>query len=271
MVNFLNAIIFMDVSRANYSDTTNGCPVDSVNALKKHLSALPILKSDKQLREVLESHPSKKVLKWMCDRHGKDFSIATDSTRIPGLPNKVPQFIINTHPPKNVASFQKHFKKASSKSMVLFHGTHIDRIRPIIATGFHKTGDMGVFLAEDPRTSYPYAGRHYDHRQFAQSTPYRDYGALFGCEVTGDGELSTDDKWEGRVHVVRDPSRIIPRYVFLLPMKDIHAMGNFQQSTPRRADMEKAMLDGFKFLRTRDQQSLTEENKEALRKRERES
>jgi hypothetical protein len=257
VVNLLVTIIFTDISKTKNMSTLQGCPCASVDDLKTQLNALPTFKMENALREAFNSHPSKNVLRWICEKYGKDFSVAAGKTKIPGLSAAIPQFIINRHPKKQVTSFQAHFARDSNQSMVLFHGTNIDSIRSILATGFNPTVGSGLYMAEDPLTSSYYAGCHYTDEHFSPTTTYRNFGALFGCEVTGYGEPLTNTRARG-IHVVMNPSRVIARYVFLLPMADIAAM--YQGvSIPRRADMEKAMLAGFKVLRSQDNEPAMED------------
>lgn len=246
LVNFLVAFIFTGVTQNKDLAGLPHYPAKSIPALKQHLNALPAFETEQDLRDVLQDHGSSEVLKWICDEFKDMFSIPTDEQKVPGLPDTVPQFIINQHPADRVATFQRSFAKAGSNSMLIFHGTNLDSVMPILKTGFRGE----VWMAEEPRVSYGYTQVHRQASVLPNmlNNPYTNFGALLGCEVAGNGKVISN--WDGPIHARVDPKTIMPRYVFLIPAEHVGS----QKDMPRRTDMEKTILAGFEDLRSRDEE-----------------
>lgn len=249
-MNFLVAIIFTGVSQKKDLTGLPNCPVDTVAILQKHLNALSAFKTEKDLQIALQKHRSSEVLAWICDEFKDTFSIPADEAKIPGFPDDVPQFIISQHRPNRIATFQRSFTKAKSRSMLIFHGTNIDSVMRILEIGFRGT----VWMAEEPRVSYGYAWVHRRESVLhnMDNNPYSNFGALLGCEVAGKG--SVVDNYDGQIHAGVNPNSIMPRYLFLISQAHL---GQVQKELPRREDMEKTMLAGFEDLRSRDEESMS--------------
>jgi hypothetical protein len=131
----------------------------------------------------------------------------------------------------------------SKKTIVLFHGTTLDRLPAILAQGLRvcsgthlqRTGaahGKGIYLAEEPATSFTYSPAIVSWRNSGLSNTR----LLLGCEVLGTGRSVTKG-----IHLMTDEKAVMVRYIFFLP-------GNV--SVPIANHVVPAMASGMSALRT---------------------
>ncbi|EME38993.1 hypothetical protein DOTSEDRAFT_57293 [Dothistroma septosporum NZE10] len=163
------------------------------------------------------------LLSWLCNGF-KGFlaSASSGPLRIPNLPN-VLQYVVVDSPPSIAAAFAQH--DHLQPRQVLFHGTSMDRLWPILceglkilsSTSFQTHGaayGSGIYLAESPATAVGYASQVLCQQPTfaANHSPYVNKKVLLGIEYAGDDALRGNG-----IHVATDPSKLLLRYVFLLP------------------------------------------------------
>ena len=187
---------------------------------------------------------------WMLNSYRGFIVSASGQYRIPNLPN-IHQFLLVDAAPATEAAFARH--DALSPRHVLFHGTSIDRLYPILAQGLRvQSGTAlqrhgahyghGIYLAQEPSVAMSYASgagsNSSDVTFFNWRQEFQQARLLLGCEhagkYTGLGGLTG-------VHVITDPSRVMVRYIFLVPP-------NAQM--PRAQDISIPMLSAFNSLRS---------------------
>lgn len=128
---------------------------------------------------------------------------------------------------------------------MVWHGTSIDHVRSILREGFWRSNDGRIWSAEDAAISYYYSFRWASYNPTWQGSPYRNRGALLGCEVAGGG-VKVEYGPGPVVRIIENPSCIIARYVLLLPPSEYVA----QNQAPVRATVETTMVAAFKKLRS---------------------
>jgi hypothetical protein len=140
--------------------------------------------------------------------------------KISGFPKSMVQFIISKPTPKIKKAFgQERSKVGSPSPRVVFHGTPLHNIHSILRTGF-ILNHGGIWDAEEPSYSYGFAAKRFlavaGNTSWRHFDPYGHYGALFGCEL-----LAQKPNYPVATHVTKQPSKIIARYLFLLPRADM--------------------------------------------------
>jgi hypothetical protein len=142
--------------------------------------------------------------------------------KIRGIPHDIPQFIVHKPTMHLQTSFKE--KKRSSGSKLMFHGTPLPNLQPILQNGFEGGRDGMVYAAKEPSLSISYAlkGRRvvegfrrgpmfgaragdfgFEHiaKQYENiaKSPYGSYGALLGCEYAASARS------RGRGRLLRSP------------------------------------------------------------------
>lgn len=147
---------------------------------------------------------------------------ATGSFRIPNMPN-VLQFVVVDSRPEIAAAFAKH--DAVQPRRVLWHGTSMDRLFAILCQGLKVLSQTdlqahgavhgtGIYLAEEPSLAVSYS-RAAQKRSSSFSTQHADFvnkRVLLGIEYAGE-----EGKKGNGIYVATDPTKVLLRYVFLLP------------------------------------------------------
>jgi hypothetical protein len=193
--------------------------------------------------------PMDDVKKWILETCGGNLEEATGSMKIRHFPDEIPQFVVHKPTMKLQTAFKDRKSKKRSGSRLMFHGTPLSNLQPILQGGFKGGHDGAVWIAREPSTSLMYALKGM-FTMFADeggsraaeledvlrvplvralqplanlvNSPYAAYGALLGCEYVetrgsvGKGWLprSGEDK---EATSTRDHRAVMVRYVFLLP------------------------------------------------------
>ena len=163
----------------------------------------------------------KPALAWACTKYGGFLATASGQLRIPVFASDHQYLLANSTAALEKA-FADEYRKAQSKSTVLFHGTSLDRLYPILSEGLRicsgtslqRHGALhgdGIYMAEEPETSWGYS-RDAPSISGLKWTNLKEMNVLLGCEYAG---VSTA-KYQ-RIHVVSDPKKLIVRYIFLMP------------------------------------------------------
>jgi hypothetical protein len=169
-------------------------PAPSVAALKAGLNVIPAFLSSNQLRAASStSTMSGNILRWICGEFGEKIIPAGGDLRISGMPKSYFQFIVIRQDPDLQKLFDMDVAAASSKSMLLFHGTGLTSLVSVLSEGFTPTQDTGfgkgLFMSENPSQSYDYAYfRRLSPGTSWTNSPYSSFGVLLGCEVAGNAE-----------------------------------------------------------------------------------
>lgn len=191
------------------------------------LDALPATQSIAQAVNVYTS--LKQVAKngdlfasWLCNMSRTYVISAKGHWKIPNMPG-IHQFLVVDNPPEIEAAFANH--NHIQPRMVLFHGTSMDRLYSIFAQGLRvlsntplmKHGAVsgpGIYFSTE--TSMPASYAASTSRVVRQPAFFRsrkDFDGpqvLLGCEHAGPAN-------KGGVFVVTDPTKVIVRYIFLVP------------------------------------------------------
>ncbi|KAF1917829.1 hypothetical protein BDU57DRAFT_514297 [Ampelomyces quisqualis] len=201
------------------------CPIRSTEAVKAILNALPslrVISHAVNISAVLRSYhkDAEKLISWACVHHRGYIATATGLCKVPTMPPGTHQFVFANSSPRLESDFvSKLSGPASKKTIVLFHGTTLDRLPAILAQGLRiysgthlqRTGaahGKGIYLAEEPATSYTYSPAIVSWRNSGLS----NMRLLFGCEVLGMGRSVTKG-----IHLITDEKAVMVRYVFFLP------------------------------------------------------
>ena len=186
------------------------------------------------------------LLSWLCTSFRGFIVPATGQYKLPSMGN-IHQFLVVDNPPDIQAAFAEH--DHFTQRHVLFHGTSMDRLYAILTQGLkicsstplQKHGaasGAGIYTARDPKTCVGYATRTQTNRNFNgffnSRTDFRDTSVLLGLEHAGNDTSGTS------IHVIKDTTRILVRYIFLLPPGT---------NVPRAQDIVPAMLRVFGTLR----------------------
>ncbi|KAK3645427.1 hypothetical protein LTR56_009154 [Elasticomyces elasticus] len=200
----------------------------------------------KEMSQPRQDNPMLILLhQYSCTTIGGFLLEARGSWRIPNLPG-VHQYLVADNPVGVTAAFAKH--DHIQPRHVLFHGTSLSRLAAILTHGLKVCSNnphlmvngagsgAGIYLAEEPSTSVHYAivmpRIDNTEQRFAN---YFDKGVLLGVEYAGN-----DFRQGCGVHVATDPTRLLVRYVFLIPPR---------YQTPPASHVQQAMLSNFQALR----------------------
>lgn len=162
------------------------------------------------------------LFSWALNTHKCFIVEAAGALRIPNMPN-VQQFVLVDSPPEITAAFAKH--DAIQPRQVLFHGTSMERLFAILCQGLKVLSDTalqvhgavygnGIYLAEQPSLAVSYS-RASQRRVSSFSTQHADFvnkRVLLGIEYAGE-----DGKRTNGMYVATDPTKLLLRYIFLLP------------------------------------------------------
>ena len=107
------------------------------------------------------------ILNWVCSGYGGFLVSATGPFHISALANSQ-QFLLANASPQLEKGFDKNFRAARSKSRILFHGTSLDRLYPILPEGLRICSGTplqrygaafgpGIYMAEEPSLAFRYA------------------------------------------------------------------------------------------------------------------
>jgi len=198
--------------------------------------------------------PTDDVKKWVLETYGGNLEEATGSMKIKDIPDEIAQFVVHKPTMKLQTAFKERKSQNRSGSSLMFHGTPLPNLQPILQGGFKGGGDGAVWVAEEPMTSIMYAlksvvwGRAFAGREVGRAgglegvgrkqlgkefgnpakSPYASYGALLGCEYVENDRYGRRGGSRLRAPspvgiptfettCTRDPRALMVRYVFLIP------------------------------------------------------
>ena len=185
------------------------------------------------------------TLIWACTKYGGFLVTASSQLRISMFPQSQQYVLVNASPCLE-KTFLARYTQAQSKSRVLFHGTSLDRLYPILCQGlricsgthlqtYGASYGKGIYMAEEPRTAWAYA------KNLPNAFGWRENATqicvLLGCEFTGNSTAVRAD-----IHLITDPGRIIVRYIFLMKPEAV---------MPIKEHVVPAMQSAFASLRAR--------------------
>jgi hypothetical protein len=225
-----------------------GCPYPNAITITKLLDGLPPTSgfSVEKLTltfKLLDS-PTVDLLSWTCCSYRGFLVSATGQLRVPNLPAGTHQFVLADAAPELEKAFAaRRAKPNQSSSRILFHGTSLDRLYPILCQGLRVCSGTplarhgaargnGIYMADEPSTSWHYAASN-TALDWGKSI-YKNTRVLLGCEFVGTSQGS------GGIHVISDPSTLMVRYLFLFPAGS---------AAPLAAHMTPAMISGIASLR----------------------
>jgi hypothetical protein len=197
--------------------------------------------------------PMDDVKKWVLETCGGNLEEATGSMKIKDIPDDIAQFVVHKPTMKLQTAFKDRKRKNMYESSLMFHGTPLPNLQPILEGGFKGGHDGAVWVAKEPLISLGYAlraamwgaffGGGEDRaggfeevvrkeyvKQFGNLAmgPYASYGALLGCEYVGNGRSGGRGRFSGfrmpgasgfdyETTCTRDHRAVMVRYVFLIP------------------------------------------------------
>lgn len=205
------------------------------------------LQKSRNLDASLKSHGARSVLlfSYLFTQYRGYLIDATGDLRIPSMPG-IHQFVLASAAPELEAAFSVH--AASATGRVLFHGTSLDRLYAILCQGLRVCSGTslqrngaalgaGIYMAEEPSTAQGYASGTRSTQSGWSNSSFKNTTVMLGCEFVGASQPPSSG-----IHVITDPSRLMLRYIFLMPPGS-HA--------PLAAHVVPAMLSAFSSLRPR--------------------
>jgi hypothetical protein len=225
-----------------------GCPVTDTTAITGLLDKLPrtteFVVEKLALTFKLLDGSTANLLSWTCCSYRGFLVSATGQLRVPNLPAGTHQFVLANATPELETAFAAHRARANqSPPRILFHGTSLDRLYPILCQGLRVCSGTplarhgaargsGIYMANEPSTSWHYAISNTALNW--RKSIYKNTRVLLGCEFVGTSQGT------GGIHVISDPSTLIVRYLFLFPTG---------ATAPLAAHMTPAMISGIASLR----------------------
>ncbi|KAL6707029.1 hypothetical protein ACN47E_004781 [Coniothyrium glycines] len=226
------------------------CPFPSLDTVKAILNSLPhltVLSHAVNVSIVLKAYhkDAEKLISWACVHFRGYLATATGICKVPNLPTGTHQFILANASPKLEGQFSSKVPKYDHRAstMVLFHGTPLDRLPAILAQGLKNCSGTslqrigaahgkGIYLAEEPATSYSYSSTHLSWRNSGLS----NMRLILGCEVVGVGRSVSPG-----IHVITDDQSVMVRYIFLFTS---------QATIPAASNIVPAMVSAIDALRS---------------------
>jgi hypothetical protein len=160
------------------------------------------------------------------------------------MPQTQQFLLMNSHHEREKA-FETHLgATASAGSGPVFHGTSISRLYLILSAGLRNVSNTplmrhgaasgpGIYCGDEQATSLGYSQAI--GNSWSNSAIDQQMRVMLGCELAKYPKANTP------THVVQDETRVLVRYVFLLP-------ANYH--TPPRRHVVPAMSTAFAMLRS---------------------
>lgn len=248
-VDLLLTMVFA-AAKSNNLALLPGCPFSSTAVVIQILNSLPSMVSLQKARYLQSTinalgGQAEELLTWVCTSYRGFLATATGALKIPSMPPGTHQFVLANANPEKESAFLAHVAR-DSNTRLLFHGTSPDRIFAILCQGLQiKSGTTlqangaasgaGIYMAEEPATSWAYTNRNPLQGNWPKSQ-LGGFRVLLGCENAGPSVGNAS------VHVVRDESTVMVRYLFLIPA----SVGN----VPVRRHLDTALMSAFRGLRS---------------------
>ena len=182
---------------------------------------------------------AERLLSWTCLNYRGFLVSATGRALIPGMPAGTQQFLMANAAPNLETAFASKVNFFGTR--VLWHGTSLNRLYAITCEGLKVLSNTslqahgaasgaGIYTAEEPATSWSYC--HAGGASWGGSS-LGNMKVILGLEAVGIIGGSG-------VHVVKDPSSLMVRYVFLVPNNGV---------VPAAATVAPAMASVYSSLR----------------------
>jgi hypothetical protein len=249
-VDLLLTMVFAAATLNNKLELLPGCPFNNTATVLQVLNNLPSMVSLQNCKHfdstITALGPQAvQLLTWVCTSYKGFLTSATGSLKIPSMPPGTHQFVLANASPEKESSFLTHINRDPT-TRLLFHGTSPDRLFAILCQGLQIKSNTplqtwgaadgaGIYMAEEPKTSWEYTNRIRLTSNWPKSA-LRNFRVLLGCENAG---LAVGGS---RMHVIRDPSTVMVRYIFLIPASTT--------TMPIRNHLDSAMLSVFRGLRS---------------------
>jgi hypothetical protein len=218
-----------------------GCPLDAANLLTTFtaIPSLATLQSSENIGTAVRALGGnvEQMLCWLLHEFRGYLASPPEQFKIPNMPG-IHQFVLADYSPDLHAAFTQ----SGQRGKVTFHGTSLDRVYQILCQGLQNlsqtalqrngaAGGSGIYLAEEPATSFTYSTQSYGG--WAQSQ-FQSVRAMFGCEMIGPTATLTQS-----IHVVPNANDVAIRYLFIFPMT---------AAAPLRRNIEPAMSSAYASL-----------------------
>ncbi|RSL50993.1 hypothetical protein CEP54_011659 [Fusarium duplospermum] len=231
-------------------DLLPGCPVAkaSLPAVINSLPPMATLARAPDISQVLRNSrygvDQEKLLSWLCLSFRGFLRSVPSGFTIPSMPQTQQFLLMNSHHEREKA-FETHLgATASAGSGPVFHGTSISRLFLILSTGLKNVSNTplmrhgaasgpGIYCGDEQETSLRYSQTI--GSSWSNSALDQQMRVMLGCELAKYPTANTP------THVVRDETRVLVRYVLLLP-------ANYH--TPPRRHVVPAMSTAFAMLRS---------------------
>jgi hypothetical protein len=218
-----------------------GCPLSATDLLAT-FAAIPALSTLKGTENIgstvrLLGRNAETLLCWLMHEFRGYLASPTEQFKIPNMPG-IHQFILADSNPERHAAFTQ----SGQRGKVVFHGTSLDRVYQILCQGLQNlsqtalqrngaAGGNGIYLAEEPSTSFTYATQSYGGWT---NSIFQNVRVMLGCEMTGPTSALTQS-----IHVVPNADNVAVRYVFFFPQT---------AAAPLRRHIEPAMSSAYAAL-----------------------
>ena len=221
------------VGPTNKAELAPFCPVPlaELQATMNTIPNLTELSKSVTYTKDMEALSGKRLdlLSWVVNSY-RGFLVSTTQDprlKIPSFPPNTHQFILANASPDLEGPYNAKVLANNKKTTVLFHGTSLDRLYAILRQGLKICSNTalmrtaaahgsGIYMADEPATSWSYSTYNaYTGGNWTNSS-FRNMRVLLGCELAGTSSPATTG-----IHVIKDPSRLMVRYVFLMPQNSV--------------------------------------------------
>ena len=140
----------------NKPELLPGCPIRGVETIKTILNALPkisVIGHAVNVSAILKTYhkDAETLISWACVHYRGYLTTAAGVCKIPNLPSGTHQFVLANASPKLESAFVSKLPKSNPKTMVLFHGTSLDRLPAILSQGLSKSSFMSCSVRGNDR------------------------------------------------------------------------------------------------------------------------
>lgn len=142
VMNFLISIIHLSVAATGRSNEILGGKGLKINKINEVIDKIPNFGWSAATESFLlkGSGAERKVISEICKSFGELLRPATGDMIIPGLPNTIEQFVVNSSNPKK--------SKPNTEYTILVHGSGIHFLHAILQGGLQPSGDGLVWMEE---------------------------------------------------------------------------------------------------------------------------
>ena len=214
--------------QSGHHNLLSDCPLDKDACLEvmRRLPSMEKLAKSKYFSVTIRNLPAGKAdrfLTWVCCSFKGFLATASGKLRIPSLPPGTLQFVLANASPIKELGFHTDFNDNTQLSKVVFHGTSLDRLYPILHQGlkimsgtalqaYGAASGAGIYLADEPSTSWIYTNHASTTRANWSRSAIKSGRILLGCELTG-----TSTAGRSGIHVITKESSVMVRYIFVVP------------------------------------------------------